>query len=70
MSPLDVIRSATVNAADLLGQSDRLGTIEAGKFVDIIAVDGDPLRDVKDLQKVRFVMKGGQMVRNDLRAVE
>ncbi|MGI8844493.1 MAG: amidohydrolase family protein [Gemmatimonadaceae bacterium] len=65
MSPLEVIRTATINAADLLGESDRLGTMELGKFADIIAVAGDPLRDVKELQRVRFVMKGGQVIRND-----
>ena len=65
MSPIDVLRAATLNSADLLGMSDRIGAIEAGKFADIIAVDGDPLKDVKDLQHVRFVMKAGQVVRND-----
>src|SRR5262249_14414028 len=65
MSPLDVLRAATLNSADLLGLGDRIGAIEAGKLADIIAVDGDPLKDVKDLQRVRFVMKGGQVVRND-----
>ena len=63
MSPIDVIRTATVNAADLLGRGDRLGAIEAGKLADIIAVDGDPLKDVKDLQRVRFVMKDGKVER-------
>lgn len=65
MPPLDVLRAATINSADLLGWSDRIGTIEAGKFADIIAVDGDPLHDVKDLKKTRFVMKGGVVIRND-----
>jgi imidazolonepropionase-like amidohydrolase len=65
MPPLDVLRAATVNAADLLGWSDRIGSIEVGKFADIIAVDGDPMRDVKDLRKTRFVMKGGVVIRND-----
>ena len=65
MSPLDALRAATLNSADLLGLSDRIGAIEAGKVADIIAVDGDPLKDVKDLQHVRFVMKSGQVIRND-----
>jgi imidazolonepropionase-like amidohydrolase len=65
MSPLEVLRAATLNSADLLGMSDRIGAIEPGKFADIIAVDGDPLKNVQDLQRVRFVMKGGQIVRND-----
>ena len=63
MAPLEVLRTATVNAAALLGWSDRIGAIETGKLADIIAVDGDPLKDVKDLQRVRFVMKGGEFVR-------
>jgi imidazolonepropionase-like amidohydrolase len=65
MSPVEVLRAATINSAELLGWGDRIGSIEAGKIADIIAVDGDPLTDAKDLQKVRFVMKGGQVVRND-----
>jgi imidazolonepropionase-like amidohydrolase len=64
MSPLEVLRSATVNAAALLGWADRVGAIEAGKLADIIAVEGDPLKDVKDLQRVRFVMKGGDILKN------
>lgn len=64
MTPLDVLRSATVNAAGLLGWSERIGAIEQGKLADIIAVDGDPLKDVTALQAVRFVMKGGEIVKN------
>jgi imidazolonepropionase-like amidohydrolase len=63
MSPLEVLRAATVNSATLLGWGDRIGSIEAGKLADIIAVDGDPLKDVKDLQRVRFVMKGGDVIK-------
>jgi len=65
MAPLEIIRAATMNAADLLGVGDRSGTIEPGKFADVIATDGDPLKDVNDLRRVRFVMKGGQVIRND-----
>jgi imidazolonepropionase-like amidohydrolase len=65
LSPLEVIRTATVNAADLLGLGNRVGTIDAGKLADIIAVDGDPLKDVRELAKVKFVMKGGRVIRND-----
>ena len=65
MKPIDVIRAATLNSADLLGLGDRLGVLEAGKLADIIAVEGDPTKDVKDLQQVRFVMKGGQIYRDD-----
>src|SRR6476469_6031816 len=65
MSPLQAIQSATINDADLLGWSDKIGAIEPSKWADIIAVDGDPLHDVTTLQHVKFVMKGGEIVRND-----
>ncbi len=67
MAPLQAIQSATINDADLLGWSDKIGTIEAGKWADIIAVDGDPLQDVTTLQHVKFVMKGGEVVKNEYR---
>ncbi|HEY6502906.1 MAG TPA: amidohydrolase family protein [Chitinophagaceae bacterium] len=59
MKPMDAIKSATVNAAELLGEKDKLGSIEVNKLADIIAVDGDPLTDPKVFGKVVFVMKGG-----------
>ena len=65
MSPLEAIRSATLNAADLLGWADDLGAIEPGKYADVIAVEGNPLNDIKQLEHVKFVMKGGEVVRND-----
>ena len=65
MSPLQAIQTATVNDADLLGWSDKIGTLEPGKSADIIAVDGDPLQDITVLQHVKFVMKGGEVVKND-----
>ncbi len=61
MSEMDVIVAATINAADLVDMSDRIGTIEAGKFADIIAVDGSPLDDITELLDVAFVMKGGKV---------
>jgi imidazolonepropionase-like amidohydrolase len=63
LSPLQSIQAATVNAADLLGWSDRVGTLEAGKLADVIAVDGDPVADVRALENVRFVMKGGDVIK-------
>ncbi len=65
MTPIQAIRTTTLNAADLLGWSDKVGSIEPGKWADIIAVDGDPLADVTTLQQVKFVMKGGEVVKND-----
>jgi len=62
MTPAQAIRTATVNAADLLGWSDKVGSIEAGKYADLIAVDGEPLKDVKTLESVQWVMKGGAVV--------
>ena len=59
MTPMAAIRSATAVAAELLGWQDRLGTIEAGKLADVIAVLGDPLTDIGELEKVQFVMKAG-----------
>ena len=53
-----------INASDLLGRSTTIGTLEPGKFADLIAVDGDPLKDVTTLEHVKFVMKGGEVVKN------
>jgi imidazolonepropionase-like amidohydrolase len=64
--PADVIRAATVSAAELLGWQDRVGVVEQGEFADIIAVSGDPLADVTELERVQFVMKGGEVVKNNL----
>jgi imidazolonepropionase-like amidohydrolase len=65
LTPLQSVQAGTVNAADLLGWTDKIGTIEAGKWADIIAVDGDPLQDVTTLEHVKFVMKGGEVVKNE-----
>src|SRR5882757_7134430 len=67
LTPLQAIEAATINDADLLGWSDKVGTIEPGKWADIIAVDGDPLADVTTLERVKFVMKGGEVVKNEYR---
>lgn len=66
LAPVDTIRAATLNAAELLGWQDRIGAIEAGKFADIIAFDGDPLQDATEFQRVRFVMKNGVVFKNQL----
>jgi len=65
MPALDLIRSITTNAAEMLGWQDRVGAIEPGKFADLIAVSGDPLAEITELERIRFVMKGGEVIRND-----
>jgi imidazolonepropionase-like amidohydrolase len=67
-SPLYTLRMATTVNAEILHLQDKLGTIEKGKYADIIAVSGDPLQDITEMQRVKFVMKGGAVVRNDLAA--
>ena len=62
---LDVIRAITTNAAAMLGWQDRVGAIEPGKFADIVAVSGDPVTYITELECVRFVMKNGAVVKND-----
>jgi len=66
LSAMQAIQSATANAADLIGWGDRVGSLEPGKFADLIAVQGDPTTDVTLLEHVQFVMKGGQVVKNEL----
>jgi len=65
MPPLDVIRAVTSNAAEMLSWQDRVGAVEPGKFADLVAVARDPLADITELERVRFVMKDGQVMRND-----
>src|SRR5271155_1412279 len=65
LSPLQAIQAATVNAADLLGWTGKVGSLEPGAWADIVAVEGDPLKDVTTLERVKFVMKGGEVVRNE-----
>ena len=67
MSPMQAIRSGTGVAAELLGWADKMGTIEPGKWADLVAVSGDPLKDITELQRVKFVMKGGVVYKNELR---
>jgi len=65
MSPTEAIQTATSRAAEALGWSDKLGTIESGKWADIVAVSGDPLKDITELQRVTFVMKSGAVYKNE-----
>jgi len=65
LPPVEIVRAITINAAELLGKAGDVGSLERGKYADMIAVPGDPLRDALTLQRARFVMKGGRVVRND-----
>ena len=65
ISPAEALRAVTIDAADLLGVKDFAGSIEPKKFADIVAVDGDPLQHLDDIEKVKFVMKGGRIVRDE-----
>jgi imidazolonepropionase-like amidohydrolase len=67
MTPMQAIRSGTSVAADLLGWADQMGSIEAGKYADLVAVSGDPLSDITELERVKFVMKGGTVYKNEAR---
>jgi imidazolonepropionase-like amidohydrolase len=67
MTPLDALRAATVNGAELLGRSSEIGTLEPGKFADIVAIDGNPLADITVMEKVVFVMKGGEVYKNTMK---
>jgi imidazolonepropionase-like amidohydrolase len=68
MNPMEVILTGTSRAAEVLGWADKVGMIEPGKWADIVAVSGDPLKDIKELQHVKFVMKAGVIYKNDLAA--
>ena len=66
MSPARAIQSGTIVNAEVLGWQDQIGSIEKGKYADLVAVSGDPLADIAELQRVKFVMKGGKIIRNEL----
>ncbi len=66
MTPMQAIQSATVSAADLLERTNDFGAIEVGKFADIIAVANDPLKDITELERVKFVMKGGEVYKDEM----
>jgi cytosine/adenosine deaminase-related metal-dependent hydrolase len=66
VAPARAIQGGTIVNAEAMGWQDRVGSIDKGKFADLVAVSGDPLADITELQRVRFVMKGGKVIRNDL----
>jgi imidazolonepropionase-like amidohydrolase len=65
LTPARAIQGGTIVNAEVMGWKDRVGSIEKGKYADVVAVSGDPLADITELQRVRFVMKGGKVIRND-----
>lgn len=67
LTPMEAIQAATVNAAELLGWQDRVGAVEAGKYADLIAMDGDPVADISVLEHVKWVMKGGEVIKGERR---
>lgn len=66
MTPAAALQSATVVGSEMMGWQDRIGSLEKGKYADIVAVSGDPLKDISEMERIKFVMKGGKVVRNDL----
>jgi imidazolonepropionase-like amidohydrolase len=66
MTTAQAIQSATTVAAQMMGWQDRIGSIEKGKYADLVAVSGDPLKDITELGHIKFVMKGGKIIRNDI----
>src|SRR5579864_2132657 len=67
MTPVQAIRAATIDAATLMGWNDRIGSVEPGKLADLVAVEGDPTHDITELERVKFVMKGGHVFKNELK---
>jgi imidazolonepropionase-like amidohydrolase len=66
-TPAQALQSAMTVAAQIIGWQDQVGTLEKGKFADLVAVAGDPLADITAMSRIMFVMKGGQVVRNDMK---
>jgi imidazolonepropionase-like amidohydrolase len=70
MTPMQAIQSATTNAADLLGHSSEIGSIKPGRYADLVAVSGDPLKDISVLEHVEFVMKEGKVYKQEAAACQ
>src|SRR6202049_4281551 len=66
LTPVRALQAATTINAEALGWQDQIGSIDKGKYADLIAVSGDPLADITELKRVKFVMKGGKVIRNDV----
>jgi imidazolonepropionase-like amidohydrolase len=68
LSPTQAIQAATIVNAEMMGWKNEIGSIDKGKFADLVAVSGDPLKDISELERIKFVMKGGQVFRSDANA--
>jgi imidazolonepropionase-like amidohydrolase len=68
MTPVKALQAGTINAAELMGMADQIGSVRQGKFADMVAVKGNPLTDVRILQNVQFVMKDGVVYKNEISA--
>ncbi len=68
MTPAAALQAATVVNSQMMGWQDQIGSLEKGKYADIVAVSGDPLQDITEMERVKFVMKGGKVIKNDLAA--
>src|SRR5258708_3522206 len=66
VSPAKAIQAGTMTNAEAMGWQDQIGSVDKGKFADLVAVSGDPLADITELQRVKFVMKGGKVVKNEI----
>jgi imidazolonepropionase-like amidohydrolase len=66
MGSVRAIQAGTIVNAQVMGWQDQIGSITTGKFADLVAVSGDPIADITELQRVKFVMKGGKLIRNEL----
>jgi imidazolonepropionase-like amidohydrolase len=67
MAPAATLQAATIVDAQMMGWEDRIGSIEKGKYADLVAVSGDPIKDITEVERMKFVMKGGKVYRNDLK---
>ncbi len=67
LTPMQAIQTATTSAAELIGQEDKLGSVQAGKYADVVAVSSDPLKDISVLENISFVMKGGVVYKNEMK---
>jgi imidazolonepropionase-like amidohydrolase len=66
MTPVEALQSATVVGSEMMDWQDQIGSLEKGNYADIVAIAGDPLKEITEMQRVKFVMKGGKVIKNEL----